>query len=289
MSEISLTRLVYLVNELKLRIEEYNEKLAKNEMLVRYVLVDPFLRALGWNLENPEEVEPEYVVESGRADYAVKHGGRIVAFIEVKPLGGISEEVIKEKLKYAFDSGVEFTVITDGDTWLVYETFKKAEWRDRKISEWSITREEPAVVALKALILANTSAFGRQPEMPVLERRVTTTAETAMVEQVRVFKVKGPVDGRKAEYLVLKILASAERPYGRREIIEKAREHVELTEKDSARTKSGEQRWITQIRWAITRLKMKGKVRALGRNAYAISEEGKSYLKTLEEQIKATA
>ncbi|MEM4062326.1 MAG: winged helix-turn-helix domain-containing protein [Desulfurococcaceae archaeon] len=289
MSEISLTRLVYLVNELKLRIEEYNEKLAKNEMLVRYVLVDPFLRALGWNLENPEEVEPEYVVESGRADYAVKHGGRIVAFIEVKPLGGISEEVIKEKLKYAFDSGVEFTVITDGDTWLVYETFKKAEWRDRKISEWSITREEPAVVALKALILANTSAFGRQPEMPVLERRVTTTAETAMVEQVRVFKVKGPVDGRKAEYLVLKILASAEKPYGRREIIEKAREHVELTEKDSARTKSGEQRWITQIRWAITRLKKEGKVRALGRNAYAISEEGKSYLKTLEEQIKATA
>ncbi|MEM4827970.1 MAG: winged helix-turn-helix domain-containing protein [Desulfurococcaceae archaeon] len=289
MSEISLTRLVYLVNELKLRIEEYNEKLAKNEMLVRYVLVDPFLRALGWNLENPEEVEPEYVVESGRADYAVKHGGRIVAFIEVKPLGGISEEVIKEKLKYAFDSGVEFTVITDGDTWLVYETFKKAEWRDRKISEWSITREEPAVVALKALILANTSAFGRQPEMPVLERRVTTTAETATVKQVRVFKVKGPVDGRKAEYLVLKILASAEKPYGRREIIEKAREHVELTEKDSARTKSGEQRWITQIRWAITRLKKEGKVRALGRNAYAISEEGKSYLKTLEEQIKATA
>jgi len=289
LSEISLTRLVYLVNELKLRIEEYNEKLAKNEMLVRYVLVDPFLRALGWNLENPEEVEPEYVVESGRADYAVKHGGRIVAFIEVKPLGGISEEVIKEKLKYAFDSGVEFTVITDGDTWLVYETFKKAEWRDRKISEWSITREEPAVVALKALILANTSAFGRQPEMPVLERKVTTTAETATVKQVRVFKVKGPVDGRKAEYLVLKILASAERPYGRREIIEKAREHVELTEKDSARTKSGEQRWITQIRWAITRLKKKGKIRALGRNAYAISEEGKSYLKTLEEQIKATA
>ncbi|MEM4913689.1 MAG: winged helix-turn-helix domain-containing protein [Desulfurococcaceae archaeon] len=289
MSEISLTRLVYLVNELKLRIEKYNEKLAKNEMLVRYMLVDPFLRALGWNLENPEEVEPEYVVESGRADYAVKHGGRIVAFIEAKPLGGISEEVIKEKLKYAFDSGVEFTVITDGDTWLVYETFKKAEWRDRKISEWSITREEPAVVALKALILANTSAFGRQPEMPVLGRRVTTTAETAMVEQVRVFKVKGPVDGRKAEYLVLKILASAEKPYGRREIIEKAREHVELTEKDTARTKSGEQRWITQIRWAITRLKKKGKVRALGRNAYTISEEGKSYLKTLEEQIKATA
>uniref|UniRef100_A0A7J3KGJ0 Restriction system protein Mrr-like N-terminal domain-containing protein n=1 Tax=Staphylothermus marinus TaxID=2280 RepID=A0A7J3KGJ0_STAMA len=289
MSEISLTRLVYLINELKLRIEKYNEKLAKNEMLVRYMLVDPFLRALGWNLENPEEVEPEYVVESGRADYAIKHGGRIVAFIEAKPLSGISKKVIKEKLKYAFDSGVEFTVITDGDTWLVYETFKKAEWRDKKLSEWSITREEPAVVALKALILANTSAFGRQPEKPVLERRVTTTAETAIAEQVRVFKVKGPVDWRKAEYLVLKILASAEKPYGRREIIEKAREHVELTEKDSARTKSGEQRWITQIRWAITRLKMKGKVRALGRNAYAISEEGKSFLKTLEEQIKATA
>ncbi|MEM1510453.1 MAG: winged helix-turn-helix domain-containing protein [Thermofilaceae archaeon] len=288
MSEISLTRLVNLINELKLKVERYREKLAKNEMLVRYMLIDPFLKALGWNLENPEEVEPEYVVESGRADYAVKHDGRIVAFIEAKPLGGISEEVIKEKLKYAFDSGVNFTVITDGDTWLVYDAFMKTEWRDRKISEWSIMKEEPAIVALKALILANTSAFGQQPEKPILVRRITTIAETTMVEQARAFKVKGPVDRRKAEYLVLKILANAAKPYGRKEIIEKAHELVELTEKDSMKTKSGEQRWITQIRWVVSRLNKEGKVRVLGRNAYAISEEGKLYLKKLEEQIKVS-
>lgn len=73
-------------------------------------------------------------------------------------------------MKYSFDSGVDYTVITDGDTWLVYETLKKADWRDRKICEWRITSEDPVVVAFRSLILANIPATGRQVEKPILER-----------------------------------------------------------------------------------------------------------------------
>lgn len=286
MSEISLTRLVNLINELKLKIGKYRDNLTKNEMLVRYMLIDPLLRALGWNLENPEEVEPEYSVESGRADYAVKQKGRIVAFIEAKPLGGINEEVIKENQKYAFDRGIDFTVITDGDTWLVYESFKKADWRDRKIFEWNITNEEPTIIALKSLVLANTSAFGQESVKLILEKKITTIAETTIAEEVRALKVRGPLDSRKAEYLVLKILAIAAKPLSRKEIVKKAHKLIELTEKDVEKTKSGIQRWMSHINWAVSRLKKEGKIRALGKNAYDISEEGKLYLKALEESIK---
>ncbi|MEM0113858.1 MAG: winged helix-turn-helix domain-containing protein [Metallosphaera sp.] len=286
MSEISLTRLVNLINELKLKIGKYRDNLTKNEMLVRYMLIDPLLRALGWNLENPEEVEPEYSVESGRADYAVKQKGRIVAFIEAKPLGGINEEVIKENQKYAFDRGIDFTVITDGDTWLVYESFKKADWRDRKIFEWNITNEEPTIIALKSLVLANTSAFGQESVKLILEKKITTIAETTIAEEVRALKVRGPLDSRKAEYLVLKILAIAAKPLSRKEIVKKAHKLIELTEKDVEKTKSGIQRWMSHIRWAVSRLKKEGKIRALGKNAYDITEEGKLYLKALEESIK---
>ena len=36
--------------------DKYRHDLLNNELLTRYVLIDPLLRALGWDTENPEEV-----------------------------------------------------------------------------------------------------------------------------------------------------------------------------------------------------------------------------------------
>lgn len=38
------------------RMREYRSLYEENEMAVRDQIVDPILRSLGWNLENPEEV-----------------------------------------------------------------------------------------------------------------------------------------------------------------------------------------------------------------------------------------
>jgi predicted type IV restriction endonuclease len=42
------------------RIKRYENQLRQNEMLTRYALVDPILRALGWDTEDPEQVVPEF-------------------------------------------------------------------------------------------------------------------------------------------------------------------------------------------------------------------------------------
>lgn len=279
MSEISLTRIVNLVAELKRKIEKHRDKLIKNEMLVRYILVDPFLRALGWDLENPEQVEPEYTVEGGRVDYALKLAGRVAAFIEAKPLYGITDDVIKEKLKYSVDAGIRYTIITDGNTWRMFDAYKEVPWKEKEICKWSIAEDDAVAVAFNSLIIANTPAFGK---IPFLEKRPEAPPVAPVV---RAAKIKGPIDSKKAKYLVLKVLAESEKPMGRKEIVEKTRELVELTSKDLEKMRSGRERWEARIRRTVASLRKKGYLERLDRNQYTIVEKGKSYLKDLEKEL----
>ena len=60
-----------LVQKLQGRIDSHGPMFRQNEALTRYALVDPLLRALGWDTENPTVVIPEFSTGEGRADYAL--------------------------------------------------------------------------------------------------------------------------------------------------------------------------------------------------------------------------
>jgi len=68
-------------------VEKYRDQLSRNEMLTRYVLIDPFLRLLGWNVESPEHVSPEFSTQVGRPDYALLVDGKPIASVGAKSLG----------------------------------------------------------------------------------------------------------------------------------------------------------------------------------------------------------
>lgn len=289
MVEISLTKIIGLVTELKRKIEKYRDKLVRNEMLVRYALVDPLLRALGWNTENPEQVEPEYLVEGERPDYALKLGEKIVAFVEVKSLNGITEDIIKDKLRYSIESGVKYTVITDGNLWMIYDVFKEVPWKDREICRWNITEEDPATVAIKALTMANTSAFGKLAERPVFEKQVEKqVGMQPVITKTVAGKIKGPISCKKAEYLVLRVLAETEGPKSAKDILGRIQELAEFTESDLRENKYGHIRWKDRIYNVLRKLDKEGKVTKHDRGLYAISEEGKSHLKVLEKELLRT-
>jgi hypothetical protein len=65
----------------------------KNEAAVRTALVEPFIRALGYDTSNPAEVVPEFganvkisgVKQDEHVDYAVMKDSKPIIFIEVKP------------------------------------------------------------------------------------------------------------------------------------------------------------------------------------------------------------
>jgi len=72
-----------LINELRNRIEKYRDLLSTNEALTRYVLIDPILRVLSWDTENPDIVRPEERQDSGRPDYVLYYDGNDILTIEL--------------------------------------------------------------------------------------------------------------------------------------------------------------------------------------------------------------
>jgi len=100
---------------LKDKIKKYETRLQRNEMLVRYAIVDPLLGALGWDTEDPEQVEPEFSTEVGLPDHALKIGEEIIAFTEMKALR--KEWDLLKLITYANAKGVPYVIATDGDRW----------------------------------------------------------------------------------------------------------------------------------------------------------------------------
>ena len=81
-----LDDLFTLIHELRERIDAHGAALRQSEALTRYALIDPLLRALGWNTADPALVAPEYKSGSGSADYALLGNGKPLMMVEAKKL-----------------------------------------------------------------------------------------------------------------------------------------------------------------------------------------------------------
>lgn len=66
------------------RMKRFRSLYEQNDENVRYQIVNPVLRALGWNLENPEEVQPNISTEEGIPDYALVKSGEAILLVEAK-------------------------------------------------------------------------------------------------------------------------------------------------------------------------------------------------------------
>ena len=116
-----MKELIDTIERVRERIKKYENQLKQNEMLTRYVLVDPILRALGWDTENPDQVIPEPITETGRPDYALMHNGEKLIMVEVKSLKSNLEKARDDGFKYCWKNKVPFYIITDGDVWELYD------------------------------------------------------------------------------------------------------------------------------------------------------------------------
>ena len=67
----AIEKTIEKIEELKIKLNKYREQYSGNETLVRYSLIDPFLRMIGWDTSDPSQVIPEYSTGNGRADYAL--------------------------------------------------------------------------------------------------------------------------------------------------------------------------------------------------------------------------
>lgn len=114
-----LKDLLEAIERVKDRAEKFHGELQKSEALTRYVLIDPILRALGWDTEDPSQVIPEFPTESGSPDYALLWDRKPHIMVEAKALGK-NLDVAKDKgFQYCWKNKVSYYAITDGNAWEV--------------------------------------------------------------------------------------------------------------------------------------------------------------------------
>ena len=149
-----LDSLLELVETLRERIDEHRGALKQSEALTRYALIDPMLRELGWDTDDPALVVPEYKSGSGSADYALLENDRPLMMVEAKKLDTpLRDAVLSQGINYCLMEGTKHFTVTDGQRWEVYETHKPVPIDDKRIVAFDLKSQSPAEVCLKALAL----------------------------------------------------------------------------------------------------------------------------------------
>jgi predicted type IV restriction endonuclease len=164
--------LIRFIRRLKRKLRKYEKLYSHNEGAVREQIVSPFLRMLKWNIEDPDQIIPEYPIgerKRKKLDYYLiirRRGKAEHAVIEVKALGK-AREGVSQAIDYARNVKASYVIVTDGDTWQLYDTSKPL--LNALVEKWSILSESPREIAKKAQIIANTSDFGRKEALSSLE------------------------------------------------------------------------------------------------------------------------
>ncbi len=149
-----LESLLALVEKLRERIDVHGPALRQSEALTRYALIDPLLRELGWDTENPDLVIPEYQTDDGRPDYALFSDSKPIMMVEAKKLGtALQGKVIRQGIGYCLEQGTLYFSVTDGRLWKIYETHRSVPIDEKRVVEFDLKSQSATEACLKALTL----------------------------------------------------------------------------------------------------------------------------------------
>lgn len=113
--------LIEVLEKVRQRIAQHGAALQQNEMLTRYILIDPVLRALDWDTENPNLVIPEYTTPNGRIDYVLCWNNQPYIALEAKALRGDLPNALSAGFRYCWLNKIPCYIVSDGDIWESYD------------------------------------------------------------------------------------------------------------------------------------------------------------------------
>ncbi len=142
---VDLKETIKVVTE---RMKKHRSLYERNEMAIRGQIVNPILRGLGWDTENPEELQPNVSTEEGAPDYSLLKGNKKVLFIEAKKLSVDIEQkdVIRQLANHCFGEGMKYGVLTNGAIWLLFRAFQEGTTMAERIV-WKIDIENDDITA----------------------------------------------------------------------------------------------------------------------------------------------
>ena len=162
-----LDDLVAIIETLQHRIATHRADLQANETRTRMALIDPLLTALGWDTSDPALVTPEYRVDAGWADYALRSGGENpAAVVEAKRLGSFVENHLDQAVGYCITQGIPYAAVTDGNNWQLYRTFEPVPLAEKRVLDVSVNGAAAHECALQFLLLWRSNLSTGHPVEP---------------------------------------------------------------------------------------------------------------------------
>src|SRR3989344_5177706 len=103
------------------KAKSYNEEMTKKDFIL------PLFRALGWDVEDGDEVSAEENISKKRVDYAFRIEGIPKLFLEAKAIKVDidKKEFAEQAINYAWHKGATWAVLTDFEVVKVFN----AEWK----------------------------------------------------------------------------------------------------------------------------------------------------------------
>ncbi len=156
--------------------EQLKTKGVANEANTRHHLIEPLLGALGWNLNDFNEVDRELKVYDGTyLDYALRVDGKPKLFIEAKALGKslADKQFIAQTVNYANNEGVVWCVLTNGITYHIYKSNEPVPMERKLLFELDLNDEDKGQLADSLQILSKLS---------IADGRLDTWGESVFVD-----------------------------------------------------------------------------------------------------------
>lgn len=131
------------------KLKEHRSFYEQNEMAVRDQIVNPILKSLGWDTENPEEVQPNLPTQEGVPDYTLFNKDKKILFIEAKNLSVdiVQADAIRQLAMYCFAEGISYGVLTNGAVWILFRAFQPGTTMEERIV-WKIDIEKDDINAM---------------------------------------------------------------------------------------------------------------------------------------------
>lgn len=132
----ALNALAACLPTVRTRILSYRDRRVRlTESDTIRVLILPVLEALGWDLQDVEEVRSEYrhTAADNPVDYALFLHSTPALFVEAKALGVSLDDrkPLLQTLNYANAAGVDWCVLTNGAAWRIYKVHAPVEAEEK--------------------------------------------------------------------------------------------------------------------------------------------------------------
>ncbi|MBI4447319.1 MAG: type I restriction enzyme HsdR N-terminal domain-containing protein [Acidobacteria bacterium] len=159
MGEETLHRLATTLAKLRQKIQQIRDRKEPiGEENTKAALVDPLLAALGWNVEEIDEVCREYrrKARDNPVDYALFLLRSPCLFVEAKPLDRNLDDRkwITQTVNYANVVGVEWCVLTNGDEYRLYNAHAPVDVEEKLFRSIRISQsgQDQCIVDTLALL-----------------------------------------------------------------------------------------------------------------------------------------